>query len=82
VLTLGIQWTSVHTVQQYAECCEFSNSATRLQLSEALTQGIHSFLESPRDWSYWSMTLHVLTAVMSEDGSVLFIGLELFHQLT
>jgi len=69
-------------VQQYAECCEFSNSATRLPLPEALTQGIHSFLESPGDWSDWSMTLHVLTTMMSEDGSVLFIGLELFHQLT
>jgi len=47
-----------------------------------LHKGIHNFLESPGDWSYWSMTLHVLTTVMSEDGSVLFIGLELFRRLT
>jgi len=48
VLTLGIQWTSVHTVQQYAQCYGFSNSATRLQLPEPLTQRNTQFLEIPR----------------------------------
>ena len=48
MLTLGIQWTSVHTVQQYAQCCEFSNSATRLQLPEALTQRNTQILGIPR----------------------------------
>ena len=48
MLTLGIQWTSVHTVQQYAQCCEFSNSVTRLLLPEALTQRNTQFLGIPR----------------------------------
>ena len=63
------------------------NSVIRQQGCNSLRylhKGIHSFLESPGDWSYWSMTLHVhvLTTVMSQDESVLLIGLELVHQQT
>ena len=35
-------------MQQYAQCCEFSNLATRLKLPEALTQRNTQFLGIPR----------------------------------
>jgi len=40
------------------------NSVIRQQGCNSLRllhKGIHGFLESPGDWSYWSMSLHVLT---------------------
>ena len=45
-----------------AQSRKFSDSTERLQLSEALTQFSKEFgfLESPGDWSYWSMTLYVV----------------------